>query len=75
MNKSTSRSQKADNLSRIQASLQSMKEEVTQYLKKTKIDTVPPILRARNYLILSYIENAEAKDKVGVGKIKRELSS
>ena len=51
-----------DKLSSIQSSLHEMKEEVKQYLKKSNIDSVPAVLRARNYLLLNYMQSLKKKD-------------
>lgn len=51
-----------DKLTSIQTSLHEMKEEVSQYLKKSNIDVVPPVLRARNYLLMNYMQSLKQKD-------------
>lgn len=78
MNKSGHRYDKSDHISRIQANLKEMKEEVNEYLKKSNNETVPPILRARHYLILTCI-NTPATDPKNPSKdtlqIIKDLSS
>lgn len=63
MNKSGHRYDKSDHISRIQANLKEMKEEVNEYLKKSNNETIPPILRARHYLILTCINTSTPETK------------
>jgi hypothetical protein len=79
MNKGSNyRYDRTDHISRIQANLRVMKEEVTEYLKKSNNESVPPVLRARHYLILSCINklnsnpNSNSKESL---KVLKDLSS
>jgi len=78
MNKNPNKYESKDHISRIQANLKEMKEEVNQFLKKQNNDKVPPILRARHYLILTCMNDINAlirQNSVEKPKVKKELSS
>lgn len=62
MNNSIKIATNKDKLSSIPNSLHEMKEEVNQYLKNSNMDSVPLILRPRNYLLLSYMQSLKQKD-------------
>lgn len=78
MHKAINRYDRTDHISRIQANLKEMKEEVTEFLRKSNNDSIPPVLKPRHYLILSCI-NKLSHDPLANSKesiiIHNDLSS
>ena len=53
-----------------------MKDQVSEYLKKHTIDKVPPILRARHYLLIHAINDiGSTSQSLKPKKIVKDLSS
>lgn len=76
MNKNSHRYEPSDYISKIQTNLKEMKEEVSEYLKKHTIDKVPPILRARHYLLIDAINDiGSASQSLKPKKVVKDLSS
>jgi hypothetical protein len=76
MNKINPRLEPNYHISKIQANLKEMKDEVDGFLKKNNRDTVPPILRGRHYLLLDTINHLGIiKSIESPKKLIRDLSS
>ena len=76
MNKNTHRYESLDYISKIQSNLKEMKHEVAEYLKKHSNDKVPPILKARHYLLIGAINDiGNVSQNLKPQKIAQDLCS